>query len=193
MSLAVVLADQWVKFVVVEELTSHLDGKRSLGEKLTAFYGKAPAQSWDGYHLRSKRFITVSDSYLRLRYAENPGAAWGLFRTLPEHIRGPLFDVVSLGAVVLITRYFLKLKGVPGEGWIRWGLPLVLGGAVGNFVDRLARGFVVDFVEAHWFDSPTLIWPSFNVADVAICVGVGMLMVDSLVRREKPSPRAAAS
>jgi signal peptidase II len=49
-------------------------------------------------------------------------------------------------------------------------------------MDRLARGFVVDFIEAHWFTKAT--WPSFNVADTAICIGVGMLVLDALVRRD---------
>jgi signal peptidase II len=59
----------------------------------------------------------------------------------------------------------------------------VLGGALGNYVDRIARGFVIDFLEAHWFDKAA--WPSFNIADAAICVGVGMLVVDAFVRREE--------
>jgi signal peptidase II len=184
-ALAVVALDQAVKFVVVRELTSQLDGLPTAGTKVKAFYGRVPPQGWDGLHFRSKRFVTVSDNFLRIRYAENPGAAWGLFRTLPEAIRGPLFHLVSIGAVILITSYFLKLKGEKVEVWARFGLPLVLGGALGNYVDRLARGFVVDFVEAHWFDNPHLVWPSFNVADAAICVGVGMLVLDSYFRKER--------
>ena len=60
----------------------------------------------------------------------------------------------------------------------------MLGGALGNYIDRLARGFVVDFVQAHWKDQAY--WPSFNVADMAICVGVGMLILDAFVRKEPP-------
>ncbi len=115
--------------------------------------------------------MTVSESYLRFRYAENPGAAWGLFRNLPPGVRGPLFHVVSIGAVILIGYYFSKLSGSnPAEKWALYGLPLVLGGALG-------------FIEAHWHDRAA--WPSFNIADSAICVGVGLLVIDSIVRREK--------
>jgi signal peptidase II len=118
-----------------------------------------------------------------LRYQENPGAAWGLFRNLPEDVRAPLFHVVSIGAIILILHYFRKLTGTDrAERWALWGLPLVLGGAIGNYFDRLARGFVIDFIEAHWFTKAT--WPSFNVADTAICIGVGMLVLDALIRRE---------
>jgi len=189
-TVGVLVTDQWTKYVVLDELTTAFDGKVGVGAKLGGMYGSAPpAVVTDGLHYRQRRIITVSDNFLMIRYAENPGAAWGLFRNLPEGVRGPLFHVVSIGAVFLILHYYRKLTGDPAEKWARWGLPLVLGGAVGNYMDRLARGFVVDFIEAHWFEKAT--WPSFNVADSAICVGVGMLVLDSLLRREgtKPSPQ----
>jgi signal peptidase II len=183
MALAVLLFDQVVKYEMVETLTSRLDGLPTLGARLRALYGPAPAPGWDGMHFRPKRTIVFSERFLMLRYAENPGAAFGLFRRLPAEARGPLFHLVSLGAVVLITLYYLRLPGSPEERWALAGLPLVLGGALGNWVDRLARGFVIDFIEAHWLDRYT--WPSFNMADTAIVVGVGFLVVDGFVRRER--------
>ena len=60
---------------------------------------------------RPKRPIVFSDDFFLLRYAENPGAAFGLFRRLPEGARGPLFHLVSIGAVVLITVYYLQPHG----------------------------------------------------------------------------------
>ena len=183
-TLGVIALDQWSKYAVVEELTTRFDGLGSTGERLSAMYGEPPPLGMDGRHFRSKRSVELSESFLRLRYEENPGAAWGLFRNLPPNLRGPLFHVVSLGAVVLIGYYFSKLSGTnPAERWALWGLCLVLGGALGNYIDRLARGFVVDFVQAHWKDQAY--WPSFNVADMAICVGVGMLILDAFVRKEK--------
>jgi signal peptidase II len=190
-ALALVAADQWTKYVVLRELTHALDAREDLGGRLGVFLGAAPEAGYDGLHFDNKRSVVLSESFFRLRYAENPGAAFGLFRGLPEHLRGPLFHLVSLGAVVLIAFYFRQLTGASNEKWAFWGLPLVLGGAVGNYIDRLARGFVIDFLEAHWFDKAA--WPSFNVADSAICVGVGLLVVDALVRKEvKPSPAVAA-
>ena len=145
------------------------------------------SERWDGLHFRPKRPIVFSENFLMLRYAENPGAAFGLFRRLPPGARGPLFHLVSIGAVVLITVYYLRLGGTKQERWALIGLPLVLGGAIGNWVDRLARGFVIDFIEAHWKDVYT--WPSFNVADSAIVVGVILLLIDGMVRRDrKPAP-----
>ena len=182
-ALALVLVDQWVKYEMVGRLTTRFDGLPSVSERLGALYGPAPAPGWDGLHFRPKRPIVFSEDFLMLRYAENPGAAFGLFRRLPPGARGPLFHLVSIGAVVLITVYYLRLKGTKQEIWALIGLPLVLGGAIGNWVDRLARGFVIDFIEAHWKDVYT--WPSFNVADSAIVVGVIMLLIDGMVRRER--------
>lgn len=184
-TLAVIGLDQWTKYRVVSDLTTRLDGLSTLSARLHAFYGKAPPEGFDGMHFRTKHFVTVSEKYFRIRYAENPGAAWGLFRTLPEHIRGPLFDVVVLGAVLFIVYSVVRLRGRPEERWMMWGLPLVLGGALGNYIDRLARRFVVDFLEAHWMDKAA--WPSFNIADSAICIGVALLMLDAFLRREKPA------
>jgi signal peptidase II len=188
-ALSVVVLDQWTKYLTVRELTWQFDGRESLGERLQALYGGAPPQGFDGFHFRPKRSVELSESFLRLRYAENPGAAWGMFRSLPSSVRGPLFHVVSLGAVILIFSYFRKLSGKDAsERWAQWGLSLVLGGALGNYTDRMARGFVIDFIEAHWYDKAT--WPNFNVADSAIVVGVGLLLVDAFVRKEQPAPTA---
>jgi signal peptidase II len=186
-ALALVLVDQWLKYEMVARLTTRFDGLTTVGERLRALYGPAPAPGWDGLHFRPKQPIVFSENFLMLRYAENPGAAFGLFRRLPPGARGPLFHLVSIGAVVLITVYYLRLAGTKQERWALIGLPLVLGGAIGNWVDRLARGFVIDFIEAHWKGVYT--WPSFNVADSAIVVGVILLLIDGMVRRDrKPAP-----
>jgi signal peptidase II len=187
----VLFLDQWTKFWVVDNLTTYLDNRRDPGSKLRAMYSSAPPSAWaDSLHFQQKRFITVKPDYLRIRYAENSGAAWGLFRNLPESVRTPFFHVVSIVAIILILFYFRRLSvSDRSDRWMLWGLPLVLGGAVGNYVDRLARGFVIDFIEAHWHDRAT--WPSFNVADMAICVGVGLLLFDSFLRREKRPAKAS--
>ena len=182
-ALAVIIADQFTKFTVLEKLTTAFDGAPN---KVSVFTGSAPDVGLDGLHYRSKEAVVLSHVFFRLRYAENPGAAFGLFRTLPENLRGPLFHLVSIGAVLLIGFYFSKLSGAANERYARWGLPLVLGGAIGNYLDRLARGFVIDFLEAHWFDKAY--WPAFNVADSAICIGVGLLVIDSFARKETKAP-----
>jgi len=183
-ALVVIGLDHWTKFLVLDRLTTAFDGAPS---KLAVYFGRAPEPRFDSYHFRPKDQIVLSDNFFRFRYAENPGAAFGLFRSVPDHLRGPLFHLVSIGAVILIGYYFSKLRGEKKEAFAKWGLPLVLGGAIGNYVDRLARGFVVDFLEAHWFEKAY--WPAFNIADTAIVVGVGLLVIDSFVRKEVPQPK----
>jgi signal peptidase II len=184
-ALSVIALDQLTKFWVLDRLTTAYDGASS---KAGVFFSKAPEAAFDGYHFRPKDQIVLSDDFFRFRYAENPGAAFGLFRNVPPDYRGPLFHLVSIGAVILIGYYFSKLKGAKNEVWAKWGLPLVLGGAIGNYIDRLARSFVIDFLEAHWFEKAY--WPAFNVADSAIVVGVGLLLIDSFVRKEeKPATK----
>ena len=130
-SLSVILLDQWTKYAMVAELTTRFDGSADTGERLRLLYGEPPSQGFDSLHFRPARHIEVIPGYFRLRYAENPGAAWGLFGSLPRHIRGPLFHLVSLGAVLLIGVYFSKLGAHPREErWALVGLPLVLGGAL---------------------------------------------------------------
>jgi signal peptidase II len=187
----IIALDQLTKYLVLEHLTTAFTPSM-LGpppDRLATFFGPAPEAGFDGYHFRPSGQRVLADDFLRLRYAENPGAGFGLFRGLPPNVRGPLFHVVSLGAVLLILFYVSQLSGAANERWARFGLPLVLGGALGNYVDRLARGFVIDFVEAHWYDKQA--WPAFNVADSAICVGVAFLLIDSFVRKEAASGERA--
>lgn len=187
--LALVLLDQWTKYLAVEHLTDRFDGHEGLGAELGALYTRSDETGPYGYHFMPSGKTEVIDGLLRFRYAENPGAAWGMFRAVPISLRMPLFHAVSIAAIVLITYLFRKLRGVPGETWAVIGLPLVLGGALGNYIDRISRQFVIDFIEAHWFDKAY--WPTFNVADMAIVVGVIALLIDSVVRKE-PKPVEAA-
>jgi signal peptidase II len=179
-AVVLVLLDQWTKFLVLDRLTTALDGAPA---RLATFYGSAPEPGYDGYHFRPKDQVVLSDDFFRLRYAENPGAAFGLFTSVPEKLRGPLFFLVTIGAVVLVGHTARRLKGAKNERWALAGLPLVLGGAVGNFIDRVVRGFVIDFLEAHWFEKAY--WPAFNVADVAVVTGVILLLIDSFVRPDE--------
>ena len=98
-----------------------------------------------------------------LSYVQNPGAAFGLLRNQTW-----LLVIVTLAVVALIILFAGRVNfqtPLPG-----WSLSLVLGGAVGNLIDRLRFGYVVDFLDFR-------VWPVFNVADMAIVVGVGLLMI----------------
>jgi signal peptidase II len=122
------------------------------------------------------RVVTVIPNVLDLRYAENRGTAFSLFDA--AHGRGAmwLLVAVSMLAIIAIGVYWWRVRhhGAPTQ----LACALVVAGAIGNLADRAVRGFVVDFVHLHH-------WPIFNVADVAITIGVAMLLVVSLAREKK--------
>lgn len=182
-------ADQVTKYLAVAQLTTALDG-RAGAARLTAFItahnlDNDPIVPGQPYKLHKP--VHVFENFWHFRYVENPGAAWGMFSTLPEHIRRPFFHVISLTAIGFIVFMFRRLP--KDAGLVRMALSLVLGGAMGNFADRLARGYVIDFIDWHWMNQPSLRWPTFNVADAAICIGVALLLADSL--KKKPAPLVA--
>jgi signal peptidase II len=124
--------------------------------------------------------ITVIPDYFDIVHARNQGAAFGVLRD--SSIRLPFLIGVSLFAAVVIVLVFRKLR--PDQKLSAWGLSLVLSGALGNLIDRVRLGEVVDFLSVHWHGH---YWPAFNVADSAICVGVGLLALDMILeeRRKK--------
>jgi signal peptidase II len=164
------LADQVTKFLAVDRLTTALqrtDG--SLSARVAGFYGFRHLESY------STEPYVVWGPMWRMRYAENPGAAWGLFRDLSLSARNTVFSLTLLGAVIFILVYFRKLRRE--QRLLQVALSLVFAGAIGNFVDRVARGYVVDFIDWHWWKRPDLYWPTFNIADSMIVVGVILLML----------------
>jgi signal peptidase II len=174
-----VLADQWTKYLAVERLTHAFaraqDG--SLAEKLRGFYAYENLES-----------IATQPYYVwrpvwRMNYVENPGAAWGLLRGLSEGFRNAFFTVVSIAAVLFILHYYRKLRD--DQRLLQLALVFVLSGAVGNFIDRMARGYVIDFIEWYWWNRPDIRWPTFNVADSLIVVGVAMLILHPGAGREE--------
>ena len=137
-------------------------------------------------------YITVIDNHLSFILAKNRGGAWGLLQGTNEGVRRPFFLLVSAAAIAFIVTLYHRLQ--PRQRALKWGLPLVFGGAVGNVFDRVRYGHVIDFIDyrADWVremnelvgrllqgrGSATDHWPTFNVADIAICVGVGLMAID---------------
>ncbi|HEU4412446.1 MAG TPA: signal peptidase II [Polyangiaceae bacterium] len=125
---------------------------------------------------------TVVKGLFTFLLAKNRGGAWGVLQNAPENVRKPFFVVVSVFAILFIVSLYRRLH--PSQQALRWGLPLVLGGALGNLVDRIRYGYVIDFIDfqVSWGGSSHH-WPTFNVADIAICVGVALMAVDMLSPR----------
>jgi signal peptidase II len=142
-------------------------------------------------------------SYLSLVLARNRGGAWGLLQTADEHVRRPFFLLISLLAIAFIVSLYRRVH--PQQHALKWGLPLVLGGALGNLIDRIRYSWVIDFIDyrATWVrhvneviskiwssHAVTDHWPTFNAADIAICVGVGLMAIDMFTSRRIPSRRS---
>lgn len=119
--------------------------------------------------------------FLDVTHVRNPGAAFGIFRDLPENARLILFAVVLVTAVVVIL-YFLNKTG-PKDMLLRFSLGLILGGAIGNSIDRFRLRYVTDFIDFHWFGDPSLHWPPFNIADSAITIGVILILFDTFITK----------
>jgi signal peptidase II len=187
-ALSTLAADQVTKYLAVANLTEALDGRSGLA-RVGGFFSEQNLDNQPpaaGGRYRATRPYRFIEDYWHFRYVENPGAAWGLFANLPDGVRRTFFHVVSLAALAFILAMYLRLE--PGQRLVRGALALVAGGALGNFMDRLARGYVIDFIDWHWRNQPGMRGPTFNVADAAICVGVALMLVDSMrMRRSEPA------
>jgi signal peptidase II len=124
---------------------------------------KPTQEMWD-----ARPTIVLIPKLLQLQYAENLGAAFSI-------LYGYTFvlGIISLLATVLLVWFWRSLPAAEIQG--RIAVAMVLSGAIGNMIDRFFRGLVVDFIDAHWFHQAH--WPTFNIADSAICVGAVILSI----------------
>ena len=144
-------------------------------------------KAWAEKTLDLRPPMTVIDKYVDFILARNKGGAWGLLQTTSELVRRPFFLLVSALAIGFIVTLFSRLQ--PRQRALKWGLPLVLGGALGNVFDRIHYGWVIDFIDVHVTRGGIEHhWPTFNVADIAICVGVGLMAVDMMVGKKQSKP-----
>lgn len=126
--------------------------------------------------------MMVGDSYsvlepvLSFTYSRNTGSAMGL---VPAG--GRVLAVVA--AVFIVGIMIWGARWAQSNRWLAWGLGLLLGGAVGNLIDRVRFGYVVDFLDVHF-------WPVFNVADIAVCCGAAVILVGTLLYSE---PKACSA
>lgn len=124
-------------------------------------------------HLRLYDLVIVVPGFFNLTHVRNKGAAFSLLSNLPDFWREFFFITVTIVAVIIIAVLIRQ-----NEGRLTViAFSLIIGGAIGNLIDRIRYGEVVDFIQ--WYVK-SWYWPSFNVADSAISVGVALLAVDML-------------
>jgi len=129
------------------------------------------------YRLGESKYVT---SFFDIVYAQNTGAAFSFLRDASGWQRW-MFTGIGLVAAVFIV---WMLRSHAGQKLFSFALACILGGAIGNVVDRLLRGSVVDFIQVHWHQH---YFPAFNVADSAITVGAACLILDELLRVRRTS------
>ncbi len=122
--------------------------------------------------------IPVIDGYFNITYVKNPGAAFGFLANSAPEFRSLFLITVTVIAIVLIL-YFIS-KNTAKEVLLTFSLSLILGGAVGNLIDRIRFGEVTDYLD---FYISSYHWPAFNVADSAISLGALVLVVEIFRRR----------
>jgi signal peptidase II len=126
--------------------------------------------------------IPVLAGCFNIVFVLNPGAAFGFLATLGPGFRNPFFILISLAAVILIFVY--RQRYLRENRLASVALALIMGGALGNLIDRLRYGMVVDFLDFYLGEYH---WPAFNVADSAISVGVCLMLLEMALewRRER--------
>jgi signal peptidase II len=128
--------------------------------------------------------VPVIDGFFAITHASNPGGAFSLFAGASHAVRVPFFLIASIGAIAVLVHF---LRQIPTEQrWLLFAVAGVLGGALGNLVDRVWFGQVTDFLLVYWRDYQ---WPAFNVADSFITIGVTILVGHSLFA-QAPQPHS---
>jgi signal peptidase II len=124
--------------------------------------------------------IELIPGFARISYVRNSGVAFGLFAEIQSVWKPYILASMAVIAVVVILLYSARMPS--NRVLLQLALAITLGGILGNFTDRILHGYVVDFLELHIKD--VFHWPTFNVADSAITIGIGLLLVDTVKHPE---------
>ncbi len=147
------------------------------------------ADQWTKYLVQKKlplyHKVEIIKGFFNITHVRNTGGAFGIFSGERGGIGSLLFVIFSFTAIGVILFLFSRVKDP--ERHLSLSLALIFSGAMGNLIDRLVRGEVVDFLQ---FYVSTFYWPAFNIADTAICLGIGLMALDLLVRDRKRSPNS---
>lgn len=133
--------------------------------------------------------IPIVPNLFQLVHVRNTGAAFGIGANANSQVVPLLLNLGAIAVFFVVVVY--AFRAAVSDRLLQSGLHLILGGAIGNLIDRFRLGYVVDFLDVYLnWGGQTHHWPAFNVADSAICVGIGLLFLDM---RRKPEERAAAA
>ena len=138
-------------------------------------------KAWATASLKPVGLIEVIPGFFRLTYAVNPGVAFSLLADSPSGMRWILAAISALAAV-FVGMYLVRTPVLQIR--MNTALSLLLAGIVGNLIDRVRLGEVVDFLDFHWAER--ISWPTFNIADASICCGAILLALEML-REERMS------
>ena len=122
--------------------------------------------------------VSVVEGFFELIYVRNTGVAFGVFSSVASPAKSALLSTFAAVAVVVVVVY--SVRSSAGHHFLQAALALILGGALGNLYDRIAHGYVIDFLNFHFGSYD---WPTFNVADTAITLGVRFLAAE-IIRDE---------
>jgi signal peptidase II len=148
-----------------------------------------PTKLWASHTLApmGRNGITVVPGWFNLAYAENTNAAFGIMHVLPYNVRQWILTGFALIAAIVLV--YALLAGRIQRTWTAAATGLILGGDLGNVLDRLRLGYVVDFIV--WHVGERYYWPTFNVADSAIVLGVFVLLWMSYYVDRRRAPAAS--
>jgi signal peptidase II len=135
--------------------------------------------------LRLYQSVPIIDGFFSLTYVRNTGAAFGIFAGSADIYRRPFLIAVSIIAIGVIVMMVRRLSAE--NIGLATALSFILGGAIGNLIDRVAHGEVIDFLDCYWGNYH---WPAFNIADSFITVGVTITLI-ILLRSGETDPFAA--
>ena len=140
-------------------------------------------------HISLHETISLVPNLFEIVHVRNTGAAFGIGANAQSKIVPLLLNIGAIGVFFVVVAYAFRTAVT--DRLLQTGLHLILGGAIGNLIDRFRLGYVVDFLDVYvnWAGQPHH-WPAFNVADSAICIGIGLLFLDM---RKKPEEHVATA
>jgi signal peptidase II len=142
------------------------------------------SKAWAVRRLKTGEVVRAIDGLLHFSYAENTGIAFGQLQEGGQFGRWMLAALAALAVVGLLLYFFRTART---DDRLLGALALLLAGVAGNLTDRVRLGHVIDFIEVHL---GSFQWPTFNVADAAICVGAGLLALDLILEGKRERAKA---